>query len=153
MHKTLTFFGYNISGQGVTPEKDKLLHLSKIQYPTNVKEIRSFVGFVNFFHEFIPNSSYFAGQLTMLTRKNSAWKGGDLPPNAKNAFNHLNEYLLNSPTAYNPDPNKHMYLIADASKGSSKVKGMIGWAVVQKVIKRVNGSPSFLGHEHLVTQK
>ena len=25
-----------------------------------------------------------------------------------------------------------MYLIADASKGSSKVKGMIGWAVVQK---------------------
>ena len=29
MHKNLTFLGYNISGQGITPEKDKLLHLKK----------------------------------------------------------------------------------------------------------------------------
>lgn len=44
MHKNLTFLGYNISGQGITPEKDKLLHLRKIEYPTNVKEIRSLLG-------------------------------------------------------------------------------------------------------------
>ena len=122
MHKNLTFLGYNISGQGITPEKDKLLHLRKIEYPTNVKEILSFFGFVNFFHKFIPNSRYFASQLTVLTRKNSPWKGGELPENAKNAFNHLKNYLLKSPMLYNPHPNKQMYLIADASKGSSKLK-------------------------------
>ena len=135
MHKNLTFLGYNISGEGIRPEKDKLMHLKTINYPTNVKEIRSFLGFVNFFYKFILNSSLYASQLTVLTRKNSAWKGGELPESAKLAFDHLKNFLLKSPTLYNPDPNKRMYLIADASKGSNKVKGMIGWAVVQEGAK------------------
>ena len=149
MHRNLTFLGYKISGEGIRPEKDKLMHLKTINYPTNVKEIRSFLGFVKFFHKFIPNSSYFSSQLTVLTRENSAWKGGELPKSAKLAFDHLKNFLLKSPTLYNPDPNKRMYLIADASKGSSKVKGMIGWAVVQKGSKNGDWLPIVFGSRTL----
>ena len=86
MHKNLTFLGYNISGEGIRPEKDKLMHLKTTNYPTNVKEIRRILGFVSFFHKFIPNSSFFSSQLTVLTRKNSAWKGG--------SYQNLQNWLL-----------------------------------------------------------
>ena len=39
MHKNLTFLGYNISGEGIRPEKDKLMHLRTISVPAYYSQL------------------------------------------------------------------------------------------------------------------
>ena len=81
MKDTIDFMGYTINGNFIKPMEDKLKTLK--DYPTTEKEIRSFLGFVNFFHSFIPNFTYHASTLTTLLRKNSVWKPEtDIPDNA-----------------------------------------------------------------------
>ena len=115
-HEQLLFLRYEITPMGVSPERDRLIHLKKMEYPTTVTEIRSFLGFGIFFYRLIHNFGLCASQLTKLTRKNSTWKGGELPPETKGAFHSLNDYILSSPTLHNPDPNKDLYLYTDESK-------------------------------------
>ena len=42
--------------------------------PKNVTEVQSFVGFVNFYHRFIPDFSHVAGPLHHLTKKEELWR-------------------------------------------------------------------------------
>ena len=42
--------------------------------PKNVTEVQSFVGFVNFYHRFIPNFLHVAGPLHHLTKKEELWQ-------------------------------------------------------------------------------
>ena len=128
----ITLFGFEISANGIKPAHDKLENLRKMTFPTTVTEIRSFLGFTNFFRHFVPNYSLHSARLSSLTRKNSRWKGGELPPEGIASFNYLKSFLLNVPTLNNPLPDRPFYLFTDASRGTNNVSGMIGWAVVQK---------------------
>ena len=131
-HHIIPFLGYEISGKGIKPELDKLVHLREMTYPRTNTEIRSFLGFVNFFRKFIPNSSLHAARLTSFTRKNGSWKRGMLDAEAREASNYLKEYLLTAPTLFSPNPDKELFFFTNASKGTPIISGMIGWAVVQK---------------------
>ena len=51
-HQTLNFLGYSVSGKGIKPEYDKMVYLKGIAPPKDNKQIRSSLGFVNFFHKF-----------------------------------------------------------------------------------------------------
>ena len=51
----VTYCGYRISGSGVEPVKDKVEAIQKAPQPQNVSQLRSFLGMLNYYHQFLPN--------------------------------------------------------------------------------------------------
>jgi len=51
----------------------KVAGIANCPTPTTVKEVRSFLGFCNFYRAFIPTFSHIAQPLNDLTKKNQKW--------------------------------------------------------------------------------
>ena len=51
----------------------KIVGIQDWPTPKNVIEAQSFMGFINFYHWFIPNFSHVAGPLHHLTKKEELW--------------------------------------------------------------------------------
>ena len=65
----VTFLGHVISHKGVTPNPDNTVKLVNWPPPSNVTEVRSFVGFATYYRRFVKNFSEIAHPLTNLTKK------------------------------------------------------------------------------------
>ena len=61
------YLGHYISGQGLEPVPEKLEALVKMPPPTDLTQVRKFLGFVGYYRKFIPRSSDVARPLTNLT--------------------------------------------------------------------------------------
>ena len=70
----LVYLGYRITTEGILMEKDKMQAIKNFGTPRNVKEVRSFVGLVNYYRKFIKNFSGLAYPLTQLTKKSVEFK-------------------------------------------------------------------------------
>ena len=92
--------------QGVLPGKDKLAAVSQVKLPKDVHQIRQFLGLVNFFRTHVQNFSMIASPLTQLTRKDTLWRGGQLPPQAYKAFTELKQILCSKPLVAYPRPDR-----------------------------------------------
>ncbi len=124
--KEIEYLGYKISKNGIQPGEEKTTALKNFPIPSNVKAIRRFCGLANYFRQFIPNFAAYSGQLSKLTRKDSQWKGGPLPPAALQAFQHLRESLCRKPILAFPVPGLKFLLYTDAS-----LEGGLGAILVQ----------------------
>ncbi|UYV73682.1 hypothetical protein LAZ67_11000340, partial [Cordylochernes scorpioides] len=70
----LEYLGHLIKEDGIRPLEDKIQGLQKAKSPTNVSELRSFLGLVNYYGKFIPNLPELLEPLHKLLKKNSYWK-------------------------------------------------------------------------------
>jgi hypothetical protein len=61
------------AGKGIKVDPGKVEAIKKWKAPTTVKEVRSFIGFSNFYRGFIENFSEVAAPLMLFIRKNQAW--------------------------------------------------------------------------------
>lgn len=120
------YLGHVLTPQGVKPSVDKLKAVKEFPEPTTVKKLREFCGLTNYFRAHIKNFALLAGQLTKLTRKDSTWKSGPLPPASKAAFNTLKSRLCDSPVLAYPLPNRHYTLSVDAATGCEDHDGGLG---------------------------
>jgi hypothetical protein len=68
-----------------------------------------------------------------LTKKDSSWKGGQLPPDALQAFQELQTYLCSEPIVDYPKRNRPYTLIVDSSLGDDKKPGGLG-----AILTRIN---------------
>jgi hypothetical protein len=62
------------AGESIKIDSGKVEAIKKWEAPTTVKEVRSFIGFSNFYRGFIENFSEVAASLMLLIRKNQAWQ-------------------------------------------------------------------------------
>ena len=69
----LEFFGYIISGEGIRPTKEKIEAVQNYPPPTNIKQLRSFLGLINYLNRFIPNLADKSERLRRLIRKDIPW--------------------------------------------------------------------------------
>lgn len=112
----INYLGYNLSHEnGIRPGLAKTETIKKWQPPESVKEIRQFLGLCSFFRRTIPKFAHVASPLTRLTRKDAAWNGGQLPPEALEAFHTLKALLIQRPCLRPPDFNLPFILTVDAS--------------------------------------
>jgi hypothetical protein len=65
----VVFLGHVISAEGIFVDPRKVEAVLKWERPTNVTEIRSFLGLVGYYRRFIEGFSTIASPLTKLTRK------------------------------------------------------------------------------------
>ena len=60
----VTYCGYRISGSGVEAVKDKVEAIQKAPEPQNVSQLRSFLGMLNYYHQFFSKYSHNLGTIT-----------------------------------------------------------------------------------------
>ena len=112
----VNYLGYNISkDHGIRAGEAKTNAIKNWSPPTSVKEIKQFLGLCSFFRRTIQNFSAIVAPLTRLTRKDTTWPGGILPPAALNAFQTLKDKLCTRPSLKPVDYSKEFTLIVDAS--------------------------------------
>ena len=71
------YLGYFLSPNGLTMSADKVKAICNWPEPRKVKDIQSFLGFTNFYHQFIFNYSDIVVPLTRLTQKDAPWNFTD----------------------------------------------------------------------------
>ena len=107
------YLGHYISGQGLEPVPKKLEALVKMPPPEDVTGVRKFLGFVGYYHKFIPRYSDVARPLTNLTRKDTPFRWITF---CQEAFEMLKGFLLEEPVLKYPNPDRPYMLYTDASK-------------------------------------
>jgi hypothetical protein len=117
-NQEVSYLGFTLTPNGISPGKDKLQAIREAKAPTDLKMVRSFIGLCNFFRTHIKNFATISAPLT-LTRKDSNYKGGELPPEAYRAYLQLKLALTSDPVVAYPRSDRHYALIVDASTGTA----------------------------------
>ncbi|GBO31034.1 Transposon Tf2-9 polyprotein, partial [Araneus ventricosus] len=109
----ITYLGFNISANGYAPSEDNIQKVTKFPVPQNVKQVQSYLGMMNYFRHLIFNYAEVVEPIVNLTRKGTPFVWSE---NCQDAFNVMQEIILNKPTIKNYDESKPLYLTTDASK-------------------------------------
>ena len=67
---SVSFLGHVVSKDGVMVDPSKIEVVQSWVRPTNVTEVRSFVGLASYYRRFVKGFSYISSQLTNLTKQN-----------------------------------------------------------------------------------
>lgn len=113
----VTFLGYTISSRGTKPTTAKVLAIQNFPQPSTIRELRQFLGMINFYHRFIPNASKTQFPLTSLLA------GAKIKPSTKiewnfvleSAFQSCKQQLADASLLCHPRPKAEMCLVSDAS--------------------------------------
>lgn len=65
----IEYLGREISADGIRPGSRKIEALTKISSPTNVKQVRQFMGLASYFRKFIPEFAFRTACITNLAKK------------------------------------------------------------------------------------
>ena len=107
------YLGMIIRENTVAMDPIKVKGIKDWPTPTKVKDVRSFLGFVNFYHRFIPDYSKIARPLIDLTKKNAPW---DWSKRCKTAFDVLKQIFCMQLVLKMPDLAAQFTIATDASK-------------------------------------
>src|SRR5262249_23521951 len=86
--------------------------ISKIQVPCNNKELKRFLGMIQFYATFIPDCAGIGAPLHRLSRKAVEWQWG---PAEQSAFERLRDALASQVVLHLPDLKKQFHIQTDAS--------------------------------------
>ena len=109
------YLGHVISAAGVSPDPEKLRVLREWPAPSKVREMQSFLGFINFYAEYLADATQLTAQLYDLT---TGHKGDDpikLSPQNVAAFEEIKRKLCAAPQLAHPDLERPFTLYTDAS--------------------------------------
>ncbi|GBP35536.1 hypothetical protein EVAR_17397_1 [Eumeta japonica] len=62
----VTFLGYRISSKGTIPLPEKVEAIRTFPVPKTIRELRRFLGMINFYRRFIPNAAHYQAPLNAL---------------------------------------------------------------------------------------
>jgi hypothetical protein len=114
------YLGHNISRYGLSPSEAKVLAIRKMKSPTNLTELRTVLGFLNYYRAYVVNYSALAKPLTDLTRKDAPF---DWTPQCEEALQALKDELCTEGKALRRvDPTKEITVYTDwCNKGIGAV--------------------------------
>ena len=113
---SLTFLGYEISASGIIPPADRVAAINDFAHPQCSKDLRRFMGMLNFFRPMIPNFAQIALPLTDLLRQHPASKTLPWTDAVEQSFKDLKHALADCPTISYPSPTASDYhIVSDSS--------------------------------------
>jgi len=108
----LEYLGYWITRTGIKPVYDKVKAVMKIAEPKTRKELRSFIGVVNYYRDMWVRRSHVLAPLAALTSKSTKWKWED---QHRKAFAMAKRIIAKETLLAYPDFNKPFQIHTDAS--------------------------------------
>ena len=110
--REVPFLGHVVSEAGVHTDPLKVKAVTDWPVPSNVAEVRSFVGLCTYYRRFVRDFAKTAAPLHQLTRKGArfCWDA-----ECQSAFEHLKEALTTAPVLPYPDPELPYIVDCDAS--------------------------------------
>ena len=110
------FLGHLVSSSGLRVDPDKCAVVKDWPRPKDKGEIRSLLGFGNYFRRFIMHYSEMVRPLTDLTKSDTptVWTQA-----CEQAFQSLKDAIVNAPVLKHPDLSKPFTLVCDASNFAS----------------------------------
>ena len=118
--REVKYLGHIVSAAGVRPDPTKIEAVLTYPVPSNVKELRQFLGLTNYYRRFVVDYSKIAGPLHKLLTKE---RGFQWDSTCQHAFEHLRSKLVNPPILAFPDFRKQFVLYTDAS--DSAIRGVL----------------------------
>lgn len=110
------FLGYHVSKDGIRPLEEKVEAIKRYPEPRSIKELRRFLGMVNFYHRFVPRSAQRQAPLNALL-KGPVKKSQpiQLSEEAQRAFEDCKNGLCQAAMLAHPESNATLSLVTDAS--------------------------------------
>lgn len=109
---TVDYLGHIIGYNTVRPMTDNLKSIMDFPTPTTQKNIRQFLGKINFYHEYVPKVATILEPLHRLLRKNQKFIWSQ---ECQKAFNYLKNYLCKTPILTIYDPKLPIRIYTDGS--------------------------------------
>jgi hypothetical protein len=107
----LDLLGYVISANGIKAQPSKTTAINQLPAPTNINELRRFLGMCSYYRQLVPKFAEIAEPLFSLTRKGVEWGWNE---ETNNAFQKLKAALCSNQVMAHPDPHKPYILYTDA---------------------------------------
>ena len=108
----IEFCGHEISKLGLHKSQQKVDAVLNAPRSENVSQVRSFVGLINYYHNFLPNHSTLLQPLNQLLEKNRQWKWTS---ECEQAFLKAKELIASEEVLAHYDPQHPIKLECDAS--------------------------------------
>ena len=106
------YLGHKITSRGLHPSEEKVRALKNAPKPTNVTQLKSFLGLVNYYSKFLPNLSTILAPLYKLLQKKLSWTWGS---EQDKAFHAVKQQLSSSSVLTHYSPDLKLVLSCDAS--------------------------------------
>lgn len=132
----IEYLGHRIAKDGIRPSKSKLGKIAELVPPQHVSGLRSFLGLVGYYRNFILNFAKKASPLFKLLKQDVPW---EWTPACQEAFEYLRDSLVKEPVCAHYDASKEHAIFVDAcAKGIGAIlkqeeedeKGKKIWKVV-----------------------
>ena len=113
LQKEIPYLGHVISGSGIAPDPVKLAGIREWPVPTNLSELRSYLGIMSYYRRYIKDFSLIARPLNDLLKKGAAWSWQS---SQQEAYQKLKDLLLSDVFLLHPSNEKPFILETDASQ-------------------------------------
>ena len=150
----LSFFSQVFTVERTTLDPAHVLDLQNASVPTNVHEVRSFLGMANYSSRYIPNYATILEPLQALTKKNASftWTSSH-----QIAFDQLTQELKHAPdmSYFDTSKDKIMFTIVDASPfGISAILTQKGASAdTSQVVAYASCAPTSVEQNYSQTEK
>ena len=109
MQITSTYLGHRIDQFGLHPISEKVKAIQKAPAPSNVSELKAYLGLLTYYSKFLPNMATVLTPLYNLLRKDTKWRCLEAETKAFLASKKLSDLLVH----FNPELD--LLLMCDAS--------------------------------------
>ena len=110
--ESVEYLGQVVSREGVHPSRKKVEAILKVQPPTDLSELRSFLGMVNHYGKFIQSLADLSAPLNKLLRKDTPWQWTS---ECQQSFDQIKEALTSTRVLAHYDSKLPVGLAYDAS--------------------------------------
>lgn len=109
---SVSYLGHIVEKNTVRPLRDNLVAIKAFPRPTNKRNIRQFLGKINFYNKYIPEAAKKLECFHRLLRKDVMFEWTE---ECEQTFNQIKEYLTSSPVLAVFDPNLPIKIYTDGS--------------------------------------
>ena len=110
--KQTKLLGHEIDENGIKPNEEKVEAIQKLKSPNNTKELKSFLGAIQYLAKFLPKLSEKTDRLRKLPKKNEPW----IWEEQEKDFKQIKQMLTNKPCLAHYAKDKCNMVTTDASK-------------------------------------